>query len=155
AAFAAQNERHRRARVARHVEHELEARAGAHRELVAQRLERLARLPVDRDDNRLRPGDPYVGQSRGRRVAEPKPDARARTRLEAERRGGAVGEHEAALSPRPAGKRWIGEIVLDLAALVEAPVRKHHRDVLIGIDLLALLDNYRPEQTSALLAGVG
>ena len=68
------------------VEHEFEARAGRDRHEIAQRLERLARLAVDRDDQRLRALDRDRHHALGRRVGEPQPHPRARGGAQGQRR---------------------------------------------------------------------
>ena len=106
--------------------------------------------------NGLRAVDADVGQSRGRRVAEPKADARAGPRLEARaarrrrwrRRGRPCG-------PRPRASAGSAKSSLIWPRSSRLQSDKHDRDVLIDVGLFGLLDDDRPEQAAALLAGVG
>ena len=142
-------------RFARQVEHQLETGAGAHREPVQERFERLARLAVDGDDDGFRALDGDGRQTRGCGVAETQAHARAGPGAELQRRGCAIGENEAAFASASARDRRIGEVVLDLAVRVDVPVEQDDRRVEIDIGLDSLLDDDRPEQPAPLLAGVG
>ena len=115
----------------------------------------LARLAVDRHDEGRRPVDPDVGQAGGGGVAEPQAHPRAGARLEPKRRGGAVGEHEAAAPAGRSRDRRVGEVVLDPALVVKAPVRQEDDDILVHVNVVGFVDHDRTEETAALLGGVG
>ena len=111
--------------------------------------------PSTRDDEGFRALDRDGRQPRGRRAAKTQPHPRAGPGVEFQRRGRAVGEHEAALAPASSADGGIGEIVLDLAARVDVPVGQHDRRVQVDVRRLRLVDDDRPEKPASLLRGVG
>ena len=155
ASVAAQIEADIGAGVARHIEHQFEPGARSHRKLTVERLEWLARLAVDGDDEGFCAAYRDSRQTRGRGVAEAEPHSRARSSAELQWRGRGVGENDAAFAPASPADGGIGEIVLDLAARVDVPVRQDHRGVEIDVRRLRLVDDDRAEQPAPLLAGVG
>ena len=140
--------------IARHIEHQFEAGAGTHRELVQPRLERLGRLAVDGDDQRLRADDPDIGQPRRRGVAEPEPHPRAGAGGKLQRRGGAIGEDEPRRATSAVGEGRIGEIVPDLTLVVDIPVGQDDREIRVNVRLFRFVHDDRTEQAAALLRRV-
>ena len=73
---------------------------------------------------------------------------------EFQRRGSAVGEHEAAPAPASSTDGGVGEVVADLPVGVDVPIRQHDRGIQIDVRLDRLLDDDRPEEPASLLRGV-
>ena len=98
---AAQHEARARPRLARHVEHQFEARAGADRHEIVQGLERLARLAVDGDDEGFCALDRQRHHSDGRGVGEAEPHPRARRGRQRQRRGAPLAARTEPMRPAP------------------------------------------------------
>ena len=155
ARVAAQVEADAGARFARHVEHQFEPGAGAHRKLVGERFERLARLAVDGDDEDFRALIATVA----RRAVAALP-RRRRTRAP----GRALSFNGAAAPlakttpplrplPRPMAGSAKSSLIWPLASTFQSD--SDHRRVEIDVRRLRLVDDDRPEQPASLLAGVG
>ena len=129
---------------------------GPDRKLVAQRLERLARLAVDGDDQRS--WRPRRRSSACRAVAALPSRSRTRAPGRAVSFSGAAAPLAKTRAPRarrPRARAGSAKSSSDLAALVEAPVREHDRDVQIDVGLAASSTMIGPNSPAALLAGVG
>src|SRR6476659_8419285 len=115
------------------VEHQIETRTRSDRNRAPDRLERIAGLAVDRQDQRLEPLEAHEHEACIGDIGEPQSYARARRENFGDWRRLRVRRYQRAYSSGTADIRRIAEILNELPLLIEAPIVDEQRKIAIDL----------------------